>query len=442
MKFYLLKALKEYLNTLSHIKNIKRVDNNIIKIEFSKDDIIYFDMTKGNSHAFIKPFHDKIKKDFQAPFDVVLNKKFTNANINKVYLLNDDKVLNIEIIAKSSYKKELITLQLEFTGKNTNIIILNEQKVILEALRHIDEFKSSREVKVGIELEELSSPNFEFEQKECKDIVEVLKQTYLTNENKLLSNIKKQKITQIEKQEKKINKILNSLYDVEVLEEKSSKAYEKANLLLSNLHNIKPYSKSVELIDFTGNKVSVEIDSSFASISSYANHIFKTAKKLKQKALNQYLEYENLSLKIKFYERLKTTIKNCISIEEIEFYIPKKDKKQTKTKKAQPYQSFFIDGFKVMLGRDERENIYLLQNSKASDFWFHLQGQVSSHVIVSNTKKTIPDNIIQEAAKICAQFSCDSKGVYTVDYTQRRNVKIQTRANVLYNPYNTLVVKI
>ena len=95
-----------------------------------------------------------------------------------------------------------------------------------------------------------------------------------------------------------------------------------------------------------------------------------------------------------------------------------------------------------MLGRDERENIYLLQNSKASDFWFHLKGQVSSHVIVSNTKKTIPQNIIEEAAKICSQFSADSKGVYTVDYTQRRNIKIQNRANVLYNPYNTLVVKI
>ena len=442
MKFYLLKALQNYLNNLSHIKNIKRVDNNIIKIEFSKDEIIYFDMTKGNSTAFIKPNHDKIKKDFQAPFDVVLSKKFTNSNINRVYLLNDDKVLNIEILAKSSYKKELITLQLEFTGKNTNIIILNDIKVILEALRHIDEFKSSREVKVGLVLEELLPPNFEFEKKECHNIIEVLKDIYTSNEKRLLDNIKKQKISQINKQEKKINKILNSLDDVDELENKSSIAYTKANLLLSNLHNIKPYSKSVELMDFEGNNITIDIDSKFSTIASYANFVFRNAKKLKQKALNQYLEYENLSLKVQFYTRLKTTVDNCTSIEEIEFYIPKKDKKQTRTKKAQPYQSFFIDGFKIMLGRDERENIYLLQNSKASDFWFHLQGQVSSHVIVSNTKKNIPQNIIEEAAKICAQFSCDSKGVYTVDFTQRRNVKIQNRANVLYNPYNTLVVKI
>ncbi len=95
-----------------------------------------------------------------------------------------------------------------------------------------------------------------------------------------------------------------------------------------------------------------------------------------------------------------------------------------------------------MLGRDERENIYLLENSKASDFWFHLQGMTSSHVIVSNSKKTLPQHIIEEAAKICAKFSLDSGGVYDVDYTQRRNVKIQNRANVLYNPYSTVVVKV
>jgi len=148
------------------------------------------------------------------------------------------------------------------------------------------------------------------------------------------------------------------------------------------------------------------------------------------------------SQKVEFYERLENTIKNCTTIDEIEFFMPKKDKNQKQTKKAQPYQSFFIDGYKIMLGRDERENIYLLQNSKASDYWFHLQEQVSSHVIVSNTKKMIPDHIIEEAAKICARFSVSSGGVFTVDFAQRRNVKIQHKANVLYNPYSSVTIKI
>ena len=134
-------------------------------------------------------------------------------------------------------------------------------------------------------------------------------------------------------------------------------------------------------------------------------------------------------------------ISNTQSIEECEFLSPKKEKNQIKTKKAQSYESFFFEGYKIMLGTSERENIYLLQNSKASDFWFHLKDRPSCHVIVQNTKKTIPDSVIKQAATLCAKFSVQS-GVYEVDFTQRRNVKIQSGANVLYNPYTTIVVKI
>jgi predicted ribosome quality control (RQC) complex YloA/Tae2 family protein len=163
---------------------------------------------------------------------------------------------------------------------------------------------------------------------------------------------------------------------------------------------------------------------------------------MKQKVKNQHIEYLNLNQKVEFYKRLIDTVNKSETIDEVEFYIPKKDKNQKRTKKAQRYQSFFIDGYKIMLGRDERENIFLLENSRASDFWFHLQGQVSSHVIVSNTKKTIPKYIIEESAKICAKFSTSTGGGYTVDFTQRRNVKIQNKANVLYNQYSSIKVKI
>ncbi len=442
MKYYLLKALVQYLQNFTNIRYIKRVDNNIIKIEFSRTDIIYFDLTKGSSTVFIKPTHEKIKKDFLAPFDIVLQKYFTNVIIDKVYLLNNDKVLNIDIVSKSSYKKQSTTLQLEFTGKNTNIIILNQNKIILEALRHIDEHSSTRVVKVGIKLAPLPKPNFIFEDKVCENIKEQLTQIYIQKEQTNLNNIKKQKISQLKKQQNKLYKILNNLDDIELLEQKSQDLYHKGNLLLSNLHCVKPYSTSVVLIDFEGQEVSIDIDNRFGSISAYVDDLFKKAKKLKQKASNQYLEEKNLRLKIEFLNRLINTISQAKTISEIEFYLPKKDKKQIKTKKAQPYQSFFIDGYKIMLGRDERENIYLLHNSKASDFWFHLQGVASSHVIVSNTKKTIPEYIINEAAMICAKFSTDTTGVFRVDYTQRRNVKIQNGANVLYNPYSTVVIKI
>ena len=422
MKYYILKQLSRYLNNYHSVKLVKRVDNNTVRIEFDKKNIYYFDMSKGNTLVYKKDQNDNIKRDFNAPFDVILQKRFTNVKITDIYLRNNDKILNIKVQSKSAYKTLTTILQFEFTGKNTNIIILDENDIVLEALRHIDEWSSIRIVKTGVKLQELEKPDFNYEEKNIENIERFLYEVYENKEKQYLQSIKKQKISQIEKQIQKLQKILNLLEDIEVLEQNSIELNKQASNILNNLYTLNGYEKNINI--------------------KKSNELFSKSKKAKQKAKNQYIEQLNLEQKIEFYKRLKTTIQNCSTTQQIEFYIPKKDKNQTKTKKAQPYQSFFIDGYKIMLGRDERENIYLLENSKASDFWFHLQGQVSSHVIVSNTKKTLPDKIIEEAAKICARFSTPSGGVYSVDFTQRRNVKIQNRANVLYNPYSTTVVKI
>ena len=422
MKYYILKKLTQHLSNFKNIKYIKRVDNNTLKIEFNNQNIYYFDLSKGNGNIYKKENNDNIKKDFNAPFDVILHKRFTSSNIKSVKLLNDDKIIHIVVQSKSAYKTETSILQMEFTGKNTNVIILDENNMILEALRHIDEWSSVRVVKVGLQLLPLEKPSFIFEEKEIEDIDKFLLDVYNKKESKELENIKKQKFIQLNKQIKKINNILVKLDNIDVLEEHTIKYNDEATFILSDIYNFSGYEKSLKIKN--------------------SNDLFTKAKKTKQKIKNQHIEETNLTQKLEFYNRLITVIQNAETKDEIEFYMPKKDKNQKKTKKANPYKSFFIDGYKIMLGRDERENIFLLENSRASDFWFHLQGEVSSHVIVSNTKKTIPEKLIVEAAKICAKFSSDFGGTFNVDYTQRRNVKIQTRANVLYNPYSTIVVKV
>ena len=441
MKYYILKALADKLNSYHSIKLIKRVSNNTIKIEFDKKNLYYFDLSKGNSLVYKKD-EAMESKDFNAPFDVLLQKRFNAAKISKVYLYNDDKILNIDVQSRSAYKSQLTTLQLEFTGKYTNIIILDENRVVLEALRHIDEDISSRIVKVGQKLEDIPKANFTPKMQELEDIDAFLYELYKELELKELENLKKQKINLIEKNIKKIEKILFSMQDTDELKNEAQNIQQKAQLILANLYQIKPYQKEIELYDFEGNLVKLSLEKLESTPSQYADKLFKQSKKLKQKASHQHIEQENLEQKLQFYKRLISTIKEMKSIDQIEFYFPKKDKNQIKTKKEQPYQSFFVDGYKIMLGRDERENIYLLENSKASDFWFHLKDRHSSHVIVKNTKKELPPHIIETAAKICARFSTDFGGNYLVDYTQRRNVKVQNRANVLYNPYTTISVDI
>ena len=442
MKYFLLKELVRYLvENTQNIKLIKRIDNNIIIIEFNNRNIIYFDMSKGSSTVFKSQKILNAKKDFNAPFDVALQKRFYNSKIENIEMYNDDKIINIKVNSSSSYKKLSTILQLEFTGKHTNIIILDENRIIIEALRHIDEFSSSRVIKVGIKLDEIPKQNFIPKMEVVEDIEKHLYKIYEEKESKNLENLKKQKISQIKKKIKKLEKTINSLAKKEELEAESNSLYEKANLILSNLHNIKSYQKSFKTYDYEGNEIEISLEEC-ASPSRYSNDLFKKAKKAKQKALHISLEKDNLDEKLEFLYRMVNGLENAKDIEECEFLYPKKEKNQKRTKKAQPYESFFFEGFKIMLGTSERENIFLLKNSKASDFWFHLKDRPSSHVIVQNSKKTIPQSVIEQAAVICAKFSVDFPGDYEVDFTQRRNVKIQSGANVLYNPYTTIGIKI
>ncbi len=442
MKYYILKEITEYLQEKAQvIKHISRIDNNLIIIEFNNKNQIYFDMSKGKSYIYKKRGEKASKKDFNAPFDVVLQKRFINSRIENLEIYNDDKIINIKVNSSSSYKKLTTILQLEFTGKHTNAIILDEDRTILEALRHIDEFASSRVVKVGIKLDEVPKQDFVPKIEKLEDVEEYLYKVYEEIENNNLENHRRQKVSQVNKKLKKLQKTLDNLPKKEDLEEESNSLYEKANLILANLHTIKPYQEVLKTYNYEGKEVEIKLDTRYLA-STYSNDLFKKAKRAKQKANNIKIEKSNLEEKVDFLKRLINNINSCKTIDEIEFLLPKKQRNQAKTKKSQNYESFFYEGYKIMLGTNERENIYLLENSKASDFWFHLKDAPSSHVIVQNSKKTIPENVIEKAAKICAQFSSDFEGTYAVDYTQRRNVKIQHGANVLYNPYTTISVKV
>ena len=441
MKYFLLKAVCEYLKeNACIIKFIKRIDNNIIIIEFNNKNIIYFDLSKSNAKIFKTKQQITSKKDFNAPFDVVLQKKFTNSKIENIELYNDDKIINIKVSSSSSYKKEVAILQLEFTGKYTNIIILDENRVILEALRHIDEYSSFRVVKVGVKLEEIPKKDFVPKIEKIDDIENYLYKIYEDIEKENLESVKKQKILKVDRNIKKLENILKSLPKKEELEIESNDTYTKANILIANLHNIKPYQKIIQIENYDGNHIEIELEN-MQNPSKYTNELFKKAKRLKQKAHNICIEEDNLKDKLEFAKRLRINIENSNSIDECEFLYPKKERNQTKTKKEKNYESFFYEGYKIMLGSNERENIYLLENSKASDFWFHLKDRPSCHVIVQNSKKELPSSVIKKAATLCVNFSVEGGGVFEVDYTQRRNVKIQHGANVLYNPYNTIVIK-
>ncbi len=100
---------------------------------------------------------------------------------------------------------------------------------------------------------------------------------------------------------------------------------------------------------------------------------------------------------------MQRAIDKCEDESEINILLPRQKKIKKGKKEQKSYESFFIEGFKVMLGKNEKGNIELLKEAKKRDIWFHIKDISSSHVIIRTDKTTIPQSVIDFAAKICVR---------------------------------------
>jgi len=438
MKLSHLTQITTHLQKFQKISAIYRVSDTIVKISFDKNDNIYFDMQRPNSKMFRCDSYAR-SKVYNAPFDVLLAKRFNRSNILDVELLNGDKILRFKTSIASAYKEEMTFLQFEFTGKYTNVIILDENEVVIEALRHVDLFSSFREVRVGQKLLDVPVAPFVAKEYPLDDIEEFLSAQYAKEMENKLSSLKKQKIAFLNKKLKKLQKLYSSLDDESALRDETQQYQHYGNLLLANLHNIKPYQRVVELNDYDGRRVKIEIHKAFHSTSDMANSMFARSKKAKQKASHLHIEEKSLSSKIEHIKLFIHTVSEAKDVAKIQLLFPK-TLQAKKIKVNDSIEIFWIEGYKIQLGKNEKGNVELLQNARARDIWVHMKDRPSAHVIITTDKQNLPTEIIQSAARLCIDFTTVQKDRFLVDYTPRREVTIQNGANVLYNKYKTIEV--
>jgi len=438
MRYSHLQQITTYLQKFKKISAIYRVSDTVMKIAFDKNDEIYFNMNRSNSTIYKAPNFTRAKI-YNAPFDVVLSKRFNRANIDSIKLINNDKILQIQTSLASAYKEEISYLQIEFTGKYTNIIILDQEKIVLEALRHIDLFSSFREVKVGQSLLDIPPTPFTPKEYPLDDVEKFLYDVYRNEQEQRLSSLKKQKINLLNKKLQKLQKLYNSLEDEQTLTKNATTFEHYGNLILSNIYLIKPYTKVINILDYDGKEVEIKLDKLFGSVSKMANYMFAQSKKNKQKAKNLHIEKSSLDSKIKHLKLFINTVKDALNVEKINLLFPKKVQGK-KIRRDDSIEVFWIEGYKVQLGKNEKGNIALLKNARAKDIWIHMKDRPSAHVIITTDKQNLPLHIIEEASRLCIDFTMIEKDRYLVDYTPRREVTIQNRANVLYNKYKTIEI--
>jgi predicted ribosome quality control (RQC) complex YloA/Tae2 family protein len=75
--------------------------------------------------------------------------------------------------------------------------------------------------------------------------------------------------------------------------------------------------------------------------------------------------------------------------------------------KGRPYRTLEIDGFTVLVGKNDADNDKLtFEVGEPDDLWMHVAGYSGSHVVVRNPDKvTVPRPVIERAAELAAWYS-------------------------------------
>lgn len=230
------------------------------------------------------------------------------------------------------------------------------------------------------------------------------------------------------------------------------------DLLTANLYRIKYGDKSVRVQNYyseSGEKIEIPLKADI-SPSQNAQRFYKRYNKAKttEKFASEQLE---IAENEKYYlESVADALENAdtpVELDEIrqelmtEGYIAKQNNaKKKQQKKSEPIKIISVDGYEILIGRNNRQNDELtLKSAYSTDLWFHTKEIPGSHTII-RTRGTgeAPEPTMMQAAKLAAYYSkARNSSKVPVDYTLIKNVKKPNGAKpgmVIYDRYNTVYV--
>nr|WP_315024092.1 NFACT RNA binding domain-containing protein [uncultured Aminipila sp.] len=253
------------------------------------------------------------------------------------------------------------------------------------------------------------------------------------------SNRIKQKSTDLEKA---VKNNLDKLYlkkqrlSEDLLKAENSEEYRLfGELLTANLHMFNTGDSKVTVLNYyDGNEITIPLDKKIAP-SKNAQHYFKKYGKSKTAIKEKAIQLEETNEDITYLESIAVFVENAEAVDEIEEirnelvesgYLKKRKVygKPAKIKPA-PHPYTTSDGFRLLVGRNNKENDHLtFKMASSKDVWFHTKDIPGSHVILFTEGREITETGIFEAAAIAAYHSKGKASENVpVDYVQVKYVK-------------------
>ncbi|MBQ9730468.1 MAG: NFACT family protein, partial [Clostridia bacterium] len=250
---------------------------------------------------------------------------------------------------------------------------------------------------------------------------------------------------------KKLEQTSAKLAEAELCEENKI----KGELLTANLYAINSGASFVELDNwYSGEKIKIRLDPTL-SPSKNAQRYFKTYQKQKRAKETLLPRKQEEEKELYYLETVLFSLQNAkteadikeIEEELLEAGLLRENKKNPKKKKDLPqeYRKYQVEGFCVLVGRNNLQNDRLLKESRGEDLWFHAQKYHSAFVVLKTEGKPVLESAIKQAAEICAYYSQGRLGdKIPVDYCEKKYVKKPPKSRpgfVIYTDYKTALAE-
>ena len=377
-------------------------------------------------------------------FCMLLRKYLENAVIAQVNQPTYERILEFYIETFNELSEKIyLCLAIELMGKHSNVILYNHDTNIILGCAHNVGAEKSREREMAGGLPYTYPPGKPqdwyggafAEENSNENIDNYYAKCIFDDKFKNLKNGCRQIVFA------KLKKDKNSLEKMEYKIQHSQdfdKYRHLGNLIMANMYNLKDYSRFVHVFDYLKNQeINIELNEQL-TLKENANTFFKLYNKGKTTIAKLTEFIDKTRANISYLEQILYSLEIAKSIDdlfEIKSEISQEKNKKTIEKSSYEPMELEIDGFKVFVGKNNRQNDYIVSKlAKDEDYWFHTKDCAGSHVLLKCSSPI--DKLLLECAKIAKKYSSASTSSKVgVIYTKCKYLKKPPGANLGYVTY-------
>jgi predicted ribosome quality control (RQC) complex YloA/Tae2 family protein len=372
-------------------------------------------------------------------FVMTLYKRLAGARLISLKKDEGERVVRFSFAAEDVSGRELkYTLVAQLTGRAANLLLLDENDYVIDALRPPrGEGQQVAEKYLPPPAQAASAPTGStLERGSHASLSEAADAFYLELEaTRAFTSRAATARARLKKEVTQRVKLRRHLEN-DLKEHGDALAHKRVgDLLLANITTAERRGRFVTLTDYYADdapRVELEIDE-HATLQEEAARRFKRYTKARRAAEEIARRLSGLEKELETLSAQETRLESVIAArdeEELENFFDKDKKRQPQAKGKKSAESvkgarryLSSDGYEILVGRAARDNDHLtFRVARPHDLWLHAADYPGSHVVVLNpTRKEIPHRTIIEAAQLAAAFSQarrDSK--VDVHYTQRK----------------------